>query len=109
MGVITTAVRLHGTKQGQHLSRNTFARTGQRWQLAPEHRQEHLPAALAFPTTFGRYIQAACAGLIEMTTELCSQQLHAALHLGQVPIAGNCTSTSGLKPSTDTFVGLRQC
>lgn len=73
--LITAAVGLHGIKQGQHLSRNTFAHTGERQRLEPEQRQEHLPAALAFPTTFGRYTQAARVDLIETTTKLCSQQL----------------------------------
>lgn len=72
--LITTAVSLHGVQQGQHLSRNTFTHTEEREQLEPEQSQEHLSEALAFPTTFGRYTQAASVGLIEITTKLCSQQ-----------------------------------
>lgn len=88
MGLIPSAVGLHGVKRGQHPARNTSARTGQRGQLEPEHRQQHLPAALASPTAFGRHVQAARAGWIETTAKLCSQQLRVTLHLGHVPTAG---------------------
>jgi len=70
----TAAAGLRGVQQDQHLSRNTFAHTGERWQLEPEQRQEHLPAVLAVPPTFGRYTQVASVGLIETTTKLWSQQ-----------------------------------
>lgn len=70
--LITTAVSLCGITQRRHLGRNTFAHAGERQQLEPEQGQEHLPAALAFPS--GRDAHTASGGLTETTTKVCSQQ-----------------------------------